>query len=95
MSLSVRYVFYNKRKKMNIGIKMELQDLKNKYVKTKLAKELFSKIKEISGDEQFTLGVIINCETDKNIKRMINLIKKKTPTMKEILLYSIELDKSC
>lgn len=72
---------------------MTLKELKKTYIKTTLAKKLYSKLKEIWNDENFDLGVIINCETDDNIKKMLYFIKNYSLTPKEILEISTMFDK--
>lgn len=72
---------------------MNLQVIKNNYIKSELAQKLYANLKELLNDENFTTGVVVNCETDENIKKMLSYMENKNPTPKEILLYSIKLDK--
>lgn len=72
---------------------MNLQNIKNKYIKTDLAQKLYSKLKELWNDDNFDTGIVVGCETDENIQKMLNFIETKNPTMKEIMFYSDELNR--
>ena len=55
--------------------KMNLQKIKDKYIQTELAQKLYSKLKEIRNNDNFATGVVVNCETDENIQKMLNFIE--------------------
>ena len=73
---------------------MDLKEIKKKYIKTPLAKKLYKKLKGLWDNDNFDTGVIVGCETDKNIQKMLDFIETNNPTMKEIVFYSDKLNKS-
>ena len=72
---------------------MDLKRVQNNYIKTDLAQKLYATLKSLRDNDNFATGVIVNCETDENIQKMLNFIETKNPSPKEILFYSVELDK--
>ena len=51
---------------------MDLQNIKNKYIKSELAHKLYSKLKELWDDDNFDTGIVVGCETYENIQKNNN-----------------------
>lgn len=70
-----------------------LEIVKQEYIKTDLARKLFSKLQALYNHDYFAVGVVSLCETDNNIQKMLDFIEAKNPTMNETLFYTDGFDK--